>query len=445
MIASKQLVETVTVTKPDDNDRLALIEPVRVPRRLRVLVFTTVFPSRGLPLHGIFVLERVRHLAALADVEVVAPVPWHRAGACGNPGRAVAPILSVCHPRFWYIPKILMSLRGLFLFVSTAHAIARLRRTFDFDLIDAHFAYPDGFAAILLGRWFRRPVCVTLRGTIIPLSRRRMGRWLCDWAIRRAERVIAVAHNLADRARQGGVAEQRIATIANGVDSNRFHPVDRCSARRLLGLSEEGQLLVSVGHLSPRKGFHRVIRALPRLLATCPEARLAIVGGKGAEEDNSAELHKLVREFGVADRVVFVGAQPPDHVVLWIGAADVFVLASDFEGCPNVILEAMACGRPVIATKVGDVEHMVPSFAGILLDDPENAEALAASLTAALTRDWDTQRIHDHVATRSWGEVAQRVAVQWCLAVDAFRAEPAGGSATVAKDLVTAVVRSPKA
>jgi glycosyltransferase involved in cell wall biosynthesis len=188
-----------------------------------------------------------------------------------------------------------------------------------------------------------------------------------------------------------------------------------------------------------------VIRALPRLLATCPEAHLAIVGGKGAEEDNGAELHKLVREFGVADRVVFVGAQPPDRVALWIGAADVFVLASDFEGCPNVILEAMACGRPVVATRVGDVEHMVPSFAGILLDDPENAEALAASLTAALTRDWDTQRIHDHVATRSWGEVAQRVAVQWCLAVDAFRAEPAGGSATVAKDLVTAVVRSPKA
>jgi glycosyltransferase involved in cell wall biosynthesis len=257
--------------------------------------------------------------------------------------------------------------------------------------------------------------------------------------------VIAVAHNLGDRARQGGVAEHRIATIANGVDGSRFHPLDRSSARRLLGLPEEGELLVSVGHLSPRKGFHRVIRALPRLLATCPEARLAIVGGKGAEEHNSAELHKLARELGMADRVSFVGAQLPDRVALWMAAADVFVLASDFEGCPNVILEAMASGRPVVATRVGDVEHMVPSFAGIFLDDPENAVALAISLAAALTRDWDAQRIHDHVATLSWGEVAQRVAVQWRLAVDAFRAEPAGGSAAVAKDLVTADVRSPKA
>lgn len=433
------------MTEPDNDHRRAPVEAVRVSRRLRVLIFTTVFPSRTQPLHGVFVLERVRHLAALADVEVVAPVPWHRAGGCGNPEPAVTPILSVGHPRFWYIPKVLMSLRGLFLFVSTVRAIARLRQSFDFDLIDAHFAYPDGFAAILLGRWFRRPVCITLRGTIIPLSRRRMGRWLCDWAIRRAERVIAVAHNLADRARQGGVAEHRIATIANGVDGSRFHPLDRSSARRLLGLPEEGELLVSVGHLSPRKGFHRVIRALPRLLATSSEARLAIVGGKGAEEDNSAELHKLARELGMADRVSFVGAQLPDRVALWMGAADVFVLASDFEGCPNVILEAMASGRPVVATRVGDVEHMVPSFAGILLDDPEDAVALAASLAAALTREWDAQRIRDHVATLSWGEVAQRVAVQWRLAVDAFRAEPAGGAVAVAKDLVTAVVRSPKA
>ncbi len=441
----KQWVETVTVTEPDESQRAApSAAAMPVPRKLRVLVFTLVFPNPNRPLHGTFVLERIRHLAAFADVEVVAPVAWFRAGG-RDPGTAVAPFLSVSHPRFWYIPKLLMSLRGLLLFLSTVRGIARLRRSFDFDLIDAHFAYPDGFAAILLGRWFRRPVCITLRGTIVPISRHPVGRWLCNWAIRRAERVIAVSHNLADRAREGGVADHRIATIANGVDSSRFHPLDRCSARRAIGLPEEGELLVSVGHISPRKGFHRVIRALPHLLAARPEARLAIVGGKGGEEDNSAELHKLAREFGVADRVLFVGAQPPDRVALWMGAADVFVLASDFEGCPNVILEAMACGRPVVATKVGDVERMVPSFAGILLDDPEDAVALAASLAGALTRDWDTQRIHDHVATQSWTAVALRVAAQWRLAVEAFGAEPAGGSVVGAEELITAAVRRPEA
>jgi teichuronic acid biosynthesis glycosyltransferase TuaC len=429
-----------------DHDRRPAPEMAagKPPRRLRVLVFTMVFPNPGQPLHGTFVLERVRHLAALADIRVVVPVPWHHMLRRQAQPPEAAPILSVRHPRFWYPPKVLPAFRGFFLFLSTVREIGRLRETFDFDLIDAHFAYPDGFAAILLGRWFRRPTCITLRGTIVQWSRRPLGRWLCDWAIRRAQRVIAVAQNLADRARQGGVAEHRIATIANGVDSERFRLIDRAAARRCLGLPEDGRLIVSVGHLSPRKGFHRVIRSLPQLVETCPDARLAIVGGRGAEQDNSAELHALVRDLCLADRVLFAGAQAPDDVALWLGAADAFVLASDFEGCPNVILEAMACGRPVVATKVGDVERMVPAFAGILLDDPEDGAALAESMVAALTRDWDTRRIRDHVATQSWDDVARRVAAQWLLAVETFRAAKADGSGSTA-DLVTAVVRNPEA
>jgi glycosyltransferase involved in cell wall biosynthesis len=178
-----------------------------------------------------------------------------------------------------------------------------------------------------------------------------------------------------------------------------------------------------VGHLSPRKGFHRIIRNLPHVIETCPEARLAIVGGRGAEEDNSAELEALVRRLDLADQVLFAGAQTPEAVALWLGAADVFVLASDFEGCPNVILEAMACGRPVVATKVGDVERMVPTFAGILFDDPEDDVALAECMLAALMRNWDAQRIRDHVSTRSWDNVARRVTAQWLLAIASFKGE----------------------
>jgi glycosyltransferase involved in cell wall biosynthesis len=281
-----------------------------------------------------------------------------------------------------------------------------------------------------------------LRGTIVQWSRIPLLRRLCDWALRRAARVIAVAHSLAARAREGGVPECRIETIANGVDGARFRLIDRMAARRRLGLPEDGRLLVSVGHISPRKGFHRVIRSLPRLVETCPDARLAIVGGRGAEQDNSAELHALARDLGMADRVLFVGAQAPDGVALWLAAADAFVLASDFEGCPNVILEAMACGRPAVATKVGDIERMAPPFAGILLDDPEDAAALADSMAAALTRDWDAQRIRDHVATQSWDDVAQRVAAQWLLAVKTFTAEAADGFAASPESLGAAVVRS---
>ncbi len=262
------------------------------PRKLRVLVFTTVFPRPGLPLHGIFVLERVRHLAKLADIQVVAPVPWFRALQTQAPAQ-VNPIIAIRHPRFWYIPKLLKSFRGLFLFFSAVREVGRLRQTFDFDLIDAHFAYPDGFAAVLLGLWFRRPACITLRGTIAQWSKRPVGRSLCDWAMRRAERMISVAESLAVYAVRAGVPDHRIAIIPNGIDTERFRLIDCAAARKNLALSEQGRLLVSVGHISPRKGFHRVIRSLPRVLESCPDARLAIVGGKGAEEDNRPALDAL--------------------------------------------------------------------------------------------------------------------------------------------------------
>lgn len=413
----------------DSSMHLADADPARQsPRRLRVLVFATVFPNPGLPLHGTFVFERVRHLAELADIRVVAPVAWYRALRRQNPLARVSSVLPVSHPRFWYVPRIFMALRGLCLFASTVREVGRLRKQFDFDLIDAHFAYPDGFAAILLGRYFRRPVSITLRGTIIMQSRRPLGRLLCDWAIRRADRIIAVAENLADRARAGGVAEERIETIANGVDTDRFRMIDRSEARARLGLPAEAPLLVSIGHLSPRKGFHRVIASLPRVLKSSPDLRLIIVGGGGAEGDNGAELAAQARDLGLADRVLFVGAKPPDEVALWLGAADVFVLASDFEGCPNVVLEAMACGRPIVATKVGDVERMVPPLAGILVDDPEDQAALAEALVAALRRDWDARRIRAHVAARSWDEVARRVHRQWLAAAASRRAAEDGAA-----------------
>ena len=389
-------------------------------RPLRVLVFTTVFPNPALPLHGMFVFERVRHLADLAEVRVIAPVAWYRARGREAPLPDVQSVVPTRHPRFWYLPKFGMSLRGVCLFLSTVRDVQRLRRAFDFDLIDAHFAYPDGFAAVLLGRWFDRPVCITLRGTIVALSRRPLGRRLCDWALHRAEGVIAVAESLAARARQAGIPDGRIQTIANAVDTERFRPLDRAVARRRLGLPDDARWLVSVGHLSPRKGFHRVIGALPQVLEACGDLRLAIVGGPGAEGDNGAELQALARELGVSDRVLFAGPKAPDEVALWLAAADVFVLASDHEGCPNVVLEAMACGRPVVATKVGDVARMVPPLAGVLLDDPEDLHGLAEGLVAALNREWDTKQIRDHVARRSWDDVARRVADRWLAAVTAF-------------------------
>jgi teichuronic acid biosynthesis glycosyltransferase TuaC len=301
----------------------------------------------------------------------------------------------------------------LFLFVSSWAELWRLRRAFAFDLIDAHFAYPDGAAAVLLGRIFRVPVTITLRGTIIPLAADWIRSAIADWALRRADTVIAVSEELAARARKAGVPAGRIWLIPNGVDTTRFAPSDRAEARLRLGLPEEGRILVSVGHLSPRKGFHRVIAALPHLVREFPDLLFAVVGGGGAEGDNRGELESLASALGVARRVRLAGPEPPDRVALWLNAANLFVLASDFEGCPNVVWEAMACGQPVVATSVGHVPHMVPPFAGIVFGAPDDAVLLLAALRQALTTNWDQARIRAHAEHHTWEAIAARVLARW--------------------------------
>jgi glycosyltransferase involved in cell wall biosynthesis len=182
-------------------------------------------------------------------------------------------------------------------------------------------------------------------------------------------------------------------------------------------MPSSGLLIVSVGHVSPRKGFQRVIRILPRLAEHHPDVTFAIVGGAGAETFNQPALHRLACEVGMANHVRFVGACSPNDVVNWLCAADLFVLASDFEACPNVIWEALACGRPVVATRVGLVEYMVPPFAGILFDDPEDAEQLLEAVCSAIQRTWNADRIRAHAVAHAWDKIADRISLEFRRAI----------------------------
>ena len=398
--------------------------PVDVrPAQLNVLSLTTVFPNRAQPTHGLFVLERLRHLARHAHVHVVAPVSWlRRFGGPPDPDRGQRttesgqrPPLPVSRPTFFYVPGFLKILDGLCLFLSVALPVRRLRRTFDFDVIDAHFAYPEGVAAACLSMWCGRPFTITMRGTEIPISKSRLRRFAVQWALRRADRVIAVAQPLADFARSLGVSADRLAVVENGVDSDMFRPASREAARRALGLNTPGPVIVSVGHLSARKGFQRVIGVLPALRGRYPAVTFAVVGGPGGEPNNREELVASVRTLGLEQHVIFAGAQPPPRVAQWLNAADVFVLASDYEGCPNVVLEAMACGRPVVATRVGHVDRMVPEYGGVVVE-PADDTRLQRALEEALGTDWDSDRIRAYAERQSWQSVAARVMAEWQLA-----------------------------
>ena len=392
-------------------------------RRTRVLLFSTVFPNAAQPHHGVFVRERLRGLPKEDfEVRVVAPTPWFPFVSGLRPGfrpqvprEEVQDGVPVLHPRFLSVPGFLKCLDGLFLFLSTLPTLVRLRRQFPFEVIDAHFVYPEGFAAVLAGLIFRVPVTVTLRGMLPLLVPFRLRRPQLRFTLRRAARIVAVSESLKRDAVALGIAPERVRVIANGADPGLFHPLDRIEARRRIGLGKYGPLLVSVGTLAPRKGFHLVIEAMARLAKRWPALRFAVVGGDGPEGAMETELRQLAARLKVDSRVIFAGPRRGDELAAWYSAADLFVLATAHEGCPNVVLESLACGTPVVATPVGSIPELIGPAVGVIVE--RTVDALAAGIDAALQRTWDRDEICARVASRTWEVVGREVAeeLQGCL------------------------------
>jgi glycosyltransferase involved in cell wall biosynthesis len=378
----------------------------------RVVVFTMVFPHAGQPGAGLFVRERMFRVARVLPLTVVAPVPWFPFQGLvrkwkpnfrpAAPATEVQHGIEVRHPRFLSVPGACKWLDGLFMALGSLPTMVRLRRSFGFNVIDAHFAFPDGYAATLLGRWLRVPVTITLRGTEVPLSRDPRRRRRIVAALRHARRIFSVSDSLKRHAAALGVPPERILVVGNGVDTGRFHRVPRMAARRELGLAADAPVLISVGALVERKGFHRVMECLPALRQRHPGLRYLVVGGASLEGDWSAVLRQRAAELGVQDCVRFLGALAPDALKLPLSAADVFVLATRNEGWANVLLEAMACGLPVVATDVGGNAEVVANPGLGVLVPFGDAQRLAQAISEALDRGWDREAIVAHAEANSW-------------------------------------------
>ena len=385
-------------------------------RRLRVLVLSFTFPSARQPALGVFVRERIRRVAARCEVVVVAPVPWFPFNRLirGEEWAATSPLerdegFPVHHPRFFSIPRYLKWLDGVFYAVSLLPFLARLRRSFPFDVIDAHFAYPDGLAATLLGRVFRTPVVITLRGSIVRLVTYRLHRPQLRLALRGATRVLAVSESLRQTAVSLGIRPEKIRVIPNGVDTGRFSPLDQTEARLALDLPKDRRILLSVGGLNEGKGQHRVVAMLPSLLRRHPDLLYVIVGGGRRSDSLQPVIERLVRDLGLQRHVLLAGERPHAEIPLWMSASDVFCLATRSEGWANVLLEAMACGRPVVTTRVGGNAEIVtdPSL-GTLVPAGDDS-AFAGALHAALEARWAPEVLVAHAARHSWDTAARDV------------------------------------
>ena len=316
--------------------------------------------------------------------------------------------IDVFQPRYLSFPGVLKQFDGVLMALGAWWQVRSLQKQGRVDLIDAHFAYPDGYAATLLGKWLGLPVTITLRGTEHRHAKDPALRPRVQAALQSATHVFGVSDDLCRVARSLGVPDAKLQVVGNGVDLDKFQRLDKAEARQRLGLAPQDKVLVSVGGLVERKGFHRVIDVLPGLAARFPTLRLLIVGGATAEGNNRAELEAQVASLGLQDQVQFLGPQPHDQLAPILSAADVFVLATRNEGWANVFLEAMACGLPVVTTDVGGNREVVVSEDYGLVVPFGDQNALAKALAEALVKPWNTDKITAYAQTNTWGK---RVAI----------------------------------
>lgn len=378
-------------------------------KKIKTLLFSTLFPSSARPIHGIFVEARLNNLlkSGCIETQVVAPVPWfpfkHNrfgdyAAMASTPYYEERNDIKIYHPRYFLPPKVGQNIAPLVLAAGALPTIKKIiKEGFDFDLIDAHFFYPDGVAASIISKVLNKPFVCTARGSDITLYRNfSISKKYLKYAIANSSANIGVCNDLVLQMMELGASSEKSLTIRNGVDLQRFTPLDKRSAREALGMPERCLLLLSVGHLVERKGHHLVIE----MLLGFPSAHLLIVG-TGPMED---ELRQLAQTLGVEKRVVFAGLQPNTALSSYYSAADALVLASSFEGWANVLLEAMACGTPVIATPVNGTPEVVATPEAGRLAASRNVNDLSQALRNLLENYPSHQMVRKYAEGFSWDE-----------------------------------------
>lgn len=381
---------------------------------MRVLTFTSLFPNKIQPQHGIFVQQRVSHLARRGHlVEVVAPVPYvPRSLAKGRwraaaeaPGEERTEGLNVYHPRYVLLPRISMPAHGWLMYRGSVALAEKLHARHQFDCIDAHYVYPDGFAAMLVGRRLGLPVIVSARGTDINLFPSfRLIRPQIRWTLAQAAGAISVSDSLRIKMSRLGIPAEKIRTIGNGIDETRFSMMPRTEARRRLGIPLGARLAVSVGALVPGKRHDRLIPAMVQLQLRYPDLRLYIIGEGPTREG----LQALIERGGLQNCVHLAGARPNEALKEWYNAADVSCLASSREGWPNVLLESLACGTPVVATRVGGVEEVIQSpELGVVVE--QDIASIARGVELAIEKTWDREALVRYARSRTWDTVAEEV------------------------------------
>lgn len=347
---------------------------------LKVLVISHMYPNPANPMSGIFVHNQVKALAKEGvQLQVISPIPrfplypkWRDYRKF--PVTATMAEIPIRYVPTWMFPGgFFFSAYGCFYYSSLYPVLSECWQTSSFDLIHCHTIYPDGYAGTLLKKTFQVPIITTIHGSDI-----RLYPFKSAGVYRRTEKalhgsnyVVTVSERLKRDVRQLAAGVE-VTTVYNGFDSERFYPQAQYKARERLDLPSSGKIILFVGNLYKVKGLHDLLEAFSGLAERYPDTQLVIVG----DGPLRSELKKRAREKSIHDRVRFMGRRPYDEIPLWINASDIVTLSSLSEGLPSVVLEAMGCGKPMVATDVGGISEVLQHQKTGFLVPPRQPEEL---------------------------------------------------------------------
>jgi teichuronic acid biosynthesis glycosyltransferase TuaC len=382
---------------------------------LKVLLVSNNFPNSAEPVRGVFTYHIAKSLQEKCNLEVIAPLPWlpkfvvkrlrPKYPFAHVPAEEYINGIKVYHPRYLVIPRVLGFMHAVFMFVPLFRLIKRLEDERKVDLINAHWIFPDGVATAWVGKMLNIPTVLTGLGCDLnyyPSLPFRKGP--IKEALNKAHMITVKGKKLERPVVELGISEKKISVIPNGLNLGQFRILSRDEARKSLQIEYEVPIILTVSSQDDAKGGRYLIEAMGLIGDLQPEniPMLLMVGDgplKGA-------LIAQARELEIEKSILFLGKRPHDEIHLWMNAADLFCLPSIREGRPNVLLEALACGTPVVASNVGSVPEIVRQENGRLVRpaDPGN---LCREICACLNCSWDRNLIRRTVGMFSWDDCAE--------------------------------------
>jgi teichuronic acid biosynthesis glycosyltransferase TuaC len=372
---------------------------------MRVAVVTRRFPTSHETWAGHSGYQTVRLLAQRCDLRVFYPEGVYPP-LLSTPSRTL-PIdrtwnpfgVDVSYIPYPAIPIVTRPING---WVIAQRLLPHVRR-FNPDIIFNYFIYPDGYAAIRIARALKIPAVLTAVGSDLNSMPDRLIRMITRSTLRSADFVTTVSQDLCKTAGLLGADPARCRARLNGCDTSIFHPTDRAEARKELALDPDADILVYAGRLDVRKGLIELIEAISRLTVTRPNLRCYLIG----DGPDKAPILSAISRLNIGKSVTIIHSCPTWRVAIWMNAANLVTLPSYNEGCPNVVIEALACGRPVVATLVGGIPELMDYQVGRLVP-PKDVSALTHALEEVLTETWDPIAISS-LRGRSWQDVADDV------------------------------------